>query len=195
LEERKMYASYRSQTSFKLYIVAAVLMFIQSILAFTMTQQFFPTTISAVIGILFLVGAAMAKIGFGIAARTQRSAGGGYVVSSVETADACICGVMTGLAVLILASVQIVQAINGGTPQNIPIAIPGVLGGLVAMAAGVVAFNQARKQGTFGPPPVHAEVVTPAAPIPEDSVTCPYCSKKGISPHAQNCPNCGQPLT
>ncbi len=190
-----MYASYRSQTSFKLYIVAAVLLFIQAVLAFVMTHEFFATTISAVMGILFLVGAAMAKIGFGIAARTERSVGGGYAVSSVETADACVCGVMTGLAVLILASTQIARAIGGGVPQNIPIAIPGILGGLVAMAAGVVAFNQARKQGTFGPPPVHVEVVTPAAPVPEDSVTCPYCNKMGISPHAQSCPSCGQPLT
>ncbi len=145
--------------------------------------------ITMIIGGTFIVGAAMAKIGFGIAQRTTRSVGGGYVVSGVETADAILCGCMTGLAVIILTSTQIVMAINGGVPQNAAMSIPGLLAGIIAFAAGTTALKQKMKEGGFDAP------VAPAAPvIPADSKTCPYCNKMGISPQAETCPNCGQPL-
>ncbi len=187
-----MYRSVRSETSFKLYIAAAVLLFIQAGLVFGFMPNPTAGFLTLVIGVLFIVGAAMAKIGFGIAARTERSVGGGYVVSSVETADAIACGCMTGLAVIILTSTQIVMAINGGLPQNAAMSIPGLLAGLIGMAAGATALNQGRKQGMFDTP---TAAPIPPEQIPEGSVTCPYCNKRGISPHAQSCPSCGQPLT
>lgn len=184
-----MYRSVRSETSFKLYIVAAALLFIQSGLAFGIAQSVQGGMTSLGIGALFLVGAAMAKIGFGIAKRTERSVGGGWYVSTVETADAIMCGCMTGLAVLILTGVQIAQAFRGGNPGNAAIAIPGILAGFVAIAAGIVALRQRIKEGAFERP-----APTPAVEVPPDSRTCPYCKKVGISPQAVSCPSCGQPL-
>jgi hypothetical protein len=143
--------------------------------------------ITIIIGFCFIVGAAMAKIGFGIAQRTTDS----YGVSTVEKVDGIICGCMTGLAVVILTVTQMVMALNGGNYENIPLVIPGLLAGFVGMAAGFVALNQARKQGQFDQPTRHP---APAPEIPADSKTCPYCSKAGISPQATSCPNCGQPF-
>jgi len=135
----------------------------------------FTATLTGILGVLFLIGGLFAKYGVGYAARTERHVGGGYYRSSVETADACICGITTGFATIItrLTSTFLLFA-----------SVPGFIAGVVAILAGLVAFRKQVGEGGLASPQVAA-----------GSVTCPHCNKQGISPQAGSCPNCGQPLT
>ena len=172
-----LYKSVQSSTSYKLYIVAAVLMFIAaaSYAIFYYDQPVaMDATLTGILGVLFIIGGLFAKYGVGIAGRTERHVGGGYYRSTVETADACICGITTGFATIVtrVTSDFLLFA-----------SVPGFLGGVVAIIAGIVAFRKQVGEGEYARPQV-----------PTDSITCPYCHKTGISPQAKSCPNCGQPL-
>ena len=168
-----VYKSVKSKKAFYLCVFAALLMFIQAIVAMYATSSSYLPGVIALFGFLFIVAAVMARMGLGYAGVTQRSVGGGFAVQTVEYADACICGITMGIAVFIFSI----------TSLPFPEGFPGGLAGIVAFLAGLFALRNAMKQGVYGEPRV-----------PVDSKTCKYCGKPGISPQAAACPNCGQPL-
>ncbi len=169
-----VYKSTQSSGSFKLYMVAVVLCAISALaygLGYNVGSQ---AILMGIFAVLFIIGGLFAKFGVGYAARTERHVGGGYYRSTVETADACICGISTGIATIITRL----------TYDFIPWAsVPGFLAGIVAILAGLVAFRKSVGPG-----------VQTAPSVPYDAISCSYCGKDGISPQAASCPNCGQPI-
>jgi len=168
-----VYKSVKSKKAFYLFIIAAILMFIQAIISIYATSSSYMPGVIALFGFLFIIAAAMARMGLGYAGVTQRSVGGGWATQSVEYADACICGFTMGIAVFIFSIMNL----------PFPAGLPGGLAGIVAIIAGIFALRNAMKQGVYGGPQV-----------PNDAIACKYCGKAGISPQAVSCPNCGQPL-
>ena len=168
-----VYKSVKSKKAFYLFIVAAILMFINAyVSSFASSSSWLPG-VNALFGFLFIVAAIMARMGLGYAGVTQRSVGGGWATQSVEYADACICGITMGIAVFIFSIMS----------MPFPQGTAGGLAGIVAFIAGLFAFRNAMKQGVYGEPQV-----------PVDAKSCKYCGKAGISPQAVSCPNCGQPM-
>ncbi|MHA1480000.1 MAG: zinc ribbon domain-containing protein [Candidatus Thorarchaeota archaeon] len=173
-----MYKSVQSTTSFKLYMVAAVLCGISAAAYGFGYSEGFQAQLMGLFAALFIIGGLFAKYGVGYAARTERHVGGGYYRSTVETADACICGLSTGLATIIMTLT--------GTSFLPGASVPAFLAGVVAIFAGLVAFRKSVSAGASAKPSVPS--------VPYDSISCSYCGKSGISPQASSCPNCGQPL-
>ncbi len=174
MEEKTVYKSVQSSANFKLYMVAVVLCAISASAYGFAYNAGFQATLMGIFAVLFIIGGFFAKYGVGYAARTERHVGGGYYRSTVETADACICGISTGLATIITCL----------TYNFVPWAsVPGFLAGIVAIFAGIVAFRKSVGSSASATPSV-----------PYDSVSCSYCGKAGISPQATSCPSCGQPM-
>ncbi|MHA1928271.1 MAG: hypothetical protein ACTSV2_06800 [Candidatus Thorarchaeota archaeon] len=170
-----MYKSVQSSAIFKLYMVAVFLSGLASALYGFIYQEGSQSMLMAMFFALFIIGGLFAKYGVGYAARTSRHVGGGYYRSTVETADACICGISTGFATIIITLT--------GT-SFLPFAsVPAFLAGVVAIFAGIVAFRKS----------VGSDASATTSE-PYDSVSCSYCNKSGISPQAPSCPGCGQPV-
>lgn len=193
----------KSASSARLYLIAAVLMFVQTGVVL-LVRGFIPNTgdynywlmmdniaimqwVFPLIGGLFIIGHFFAKTGIGVTGTTERYVGGGYYQRTVETANGITCGCMTGLAVIMVSigiSLPLMEWTGGLLMVGL---IPAILAGLVAMIAGYKSLSATVKQGT-------AEMKQTPSVVRADSRTCPYCNKTGISPHATICPSCGQPL-
>ncbi len=194
----------KSASSAKLYLIAAVLMFIQTGVIFVV-RGIIPNTggmdywlvmenlgiaqwVFPIIGVLFIIGRFFAKTGFGVTGTTERYVGGGYYRTTVEKANGITCGCMTGIAV-IGVSIGLVFPLLDWTEGMAGIGvIPAILAGIVAMVAGYKSLSATVKQGT-------GKMGQAPSVVPADSRTCPYCNKTGISPYATSCPSCGQPLS
>ena len=172
-----------------MYIIAAILMFIQTAVLYvgisllgagSFSNMLVP--ISAVFAFVFLGGAFFARTGTGVTATTERYVGGGYYSRQVETANAITCGCMSGIGSLGLTGYALYTFILQYGAVIIVAGIPGLLSSVLAMYAGGVALVASTSSSSK---PV---------PAPEGSRTCPFCGKGGISPAAQACPSCGQPL-
>ncbi|MHA1576421.1 MAG: hypothetical protein ACTSU3_03585 [Candidatus Thorarchaeota archaeon] len=193
----------KSSKSAKLYIIAAVLMFIQTSVIFVVieilpgmgfgdiwavleTLESF-IWVFPLIGVLFIVGSFFARTGLGVTGTTKRDVGGGYYQSTVETANGITCGCMTGIAVLGISITFSIPHIESTSGLVLVAAIPAILAGLIAMLAGFTSLSATMKRGTV-------QMGQDTSPVPVDSRTCPYCSKTGLSPQATSCPSCGQPI-
>lgn len=138
------------------------------------------------LGVLFLVGSFFARTGLGVTAVTERRVGG-HIERGVETANGLTCGCMTGIAVIGISFTFCMRFMADTGGLVIVGVLPALLGGLAAIAAGVVSLKATIDQGRIAQ-------VQEAHPVRFDSVSCSYCGKTGISPQAQSCPSCGQPL-
>lgn len=189
----------KSRRAAYLYIVAAILMFVQyGVISFALgLLEDFPYVQQAlsgvqwivlVFGAVFFVGAIFAWTGFGVTATVDRPIGGGYAQRGVETANGITCGLMAGIGAILLALINSFLYMESSGGLVIFGLIPTILGGIFAMLAGIDVVRKTYS-GTKASPGYDSEKV------PFDSVDCPYCGKKGISPQAKTCPSCGQPLT
>ncbi|MHA1637026.1 MAG: hypothetical protein ACTSUB_03325 [Candidatus Thorarchaeota archaeon] len=193
----------KSAKSARYYLIAAVLMFIQTGIVVVvriiipnfsgieyrsmMNNLGIAQVVFPLIGVLFIVGSFFAKTGFGVTGTTERYVGGGYYRTTVETANGITCGCMTGIAV-IGVSIGLVIPLLDWTEGMAGIGVlPGILGGFVAMIAGYTSLSATMKEGITGREQDHSVVRT-------DSRTCPHCNKTGISPLASSCPSCGHVL-
>lgn len=188
----------KSKKSSKLYIVAAILMFIQTgVIAVVLpilpgldwnllsTMRMY-LWLLPLIGVLFLVGSFFARTGIGVTAVVERDSGRGYATRTVETANGITCGCMTGIAVLGIAITFAIQYASETYGLVFVGIIPGIIAGFTAIYAGIVSLRATMAQGT------QPSYSTPQ--VPPDSRTCSYCGKVGISPMAESCPNCGEPF-
>jgi hypothetical protein len=178
----------KSQRSFKLFIGAAILLFIQTGVIFVAISMLGAGSfsnmllwISALFGAVYLGGAFFARTGTGVTATTRQHVGGGWYENRTETANAVTCGCMAGLGSLVLSGYGIYNFVM---QYGIAIAsggIPGILGSLLAIFAGLNALLRSDSA---------------PSPVMESAETrnCPFCGKTGLSPAATACPSCGQPL-
>ncbi len=193
----------KSSRSAKLYIIAAVLMFIQTGII-VVVIQLLPDMgfgdiwavmdtlgsflwVFPLIGVLFIVGSFFARTGLGVTGTTKRHVGGGYYQSTVETANGITCGCMTGIAVLGIAITFSIPHIESTSGLVMVAAIPAILAGFIAMVAGYTSLSATMKRGSV-------EMGQDTSVVRTDSRTCPYCDRTGISPQATSCPSCGQPI-
>ncbi len=189
----------KSKRASYLYIIAAILMFVQyGVISFALgLLEDFPYVQQAlsgvqwivlVFGAVFFIGAIFAWTGLGVTGTVDRPIGGGYVQRGVETANGITCGLMAGFGAILLALINSFLYMESSGGFVVLGLIPTILGGIFAMLAGIDVVR--KTYSTKAPAP---EYDRPKAPL--DSVDCPYCGKKGISPQAKACPSCGQPLT
>ncbi|NHJ14812.1 MAG: zinc ribbon domain-containing protein [Candidatus Thorarchaeota archaeon] len=189
----------KSTRAAKLFVAAAVMMFVQAGVI-VVAQQIIPPSFEWVIeglsgllwivlvfGLVFLGGAFFARTGLGVTATTDRYIGGGYYQRGVETANGITCGFMVGLGAILIVVINgfIYMESSGGLV--FAGLIPAALAGVFSIIAGLDVLKRTYSTRT-------AEPQLEPRTVPSDSVDCPYCGKSGISPHAKSCPSCGQPL-
>lgn len=189
----------KSTRAATLFIVAAILMFIQ-VSIIIVAQEIIPPSfewvleglsglqwIVLIFGFVFLGGAFFARTGIGVTATTDRYIGGGYYRRGVETANGITCGFMVGLgAILIVIINGFIYMESSGGLVFVGL-IPALLAGLLSIYAGYDVLKRTYATARDSPP-LEAPIVR------DDAIDCPYCGKKGLSPNAKSCPSCGQPL-
>ena len=129
----------KSQSSFRYYVVAAVLAFVQAaflIVDYTLVFTF------AVVGFFFLIGAYLAKEGRGFFMESRTAVSQSYDLLSSEWVDARGCGCILGVTLLVLA--LLIVSMFG--PAVIIIAAPGILSGIFGILAGLEARKAAQQQ-------------------------------------------------
>jgi hypothetical protein len=181
----------KSKRSSNIYIVAAILMFIQAGILLIAVNYFSAdwfssllAGIAGVFGLVFLGGAFFARTGTGVTATTERHIGGGWYERGSETANAITCGCMSGIGSMGLTIYAIMRYAAMAGPVVYAAGVPGIISSLLAMFAGFTALMSTRDTQGLGSSQGTASMTR----------ACPFCGKGGLSPAATACPSCGQPL-
>ncbi len=131
-----------SPTAGKLFVIAAIFWFVELPMS-----MFFDDPIIALIGgtfgVFFLFGAVFSYKGTMIPIYEKDHMGNPTGRQTGEYEAACYCGLLGLLAMVI--SFVLASTAGGVGLDTLPIIIPGLLGGLISTAAGIVYMRTARE--------------------------------------------------
>lgn len=132
-----------SSAAGKLFVIAGILWFVEIPISFFFQNEII-ALIGGAFGVFFVAGAVFAYRGTMAPIYEKDSAGYDIVSRPIgEYEVACYCGLLGPLAIIIsFVSASMVGEIGIDT---LPVIIPGLLGGLIATAAGIVYMRAARK--------------------------------------------------